>query len=491
MNSGLTSTRKKINKTDHQKTPIATALKSECALSAIPLDVPGHKGNIAELKNFYGEELLKLDKNSRPSIDNLCQPTGVIKEAEELVADAFGAENAFFMVNGTTSTVQVMVMSAVNPGEKIIMPRNVHVSVINAVILAGGIPVYVDPDVHEKYGIPLGMKIKDVKNAIAQNREATAILVNNPTYYSVCSDLKQIVELAHQNNMKVLVDEAHGTHFYFGENMPISAMQAGADFSAVSMHKTGGSLTQTSFLLTNNGVDVDYVRKIINLTMTTSASYLLLSSLDIARKNLVLCGKEIFARLCGWVSESITEINKIDGLEVLSSGNMVNGDSVYAFDPTKLAVNTSGIGLAGIEVYNILREKYNIQLEFGDISNILALPAVGDDENYGMILADALLDISKKYGRNSRPVYYYEYIKPVVKIPPRDAFYYPKESVSLKNSVGRISGEYVMCYPPGIPLLAPGELITEQILSHIEYSKQKGCKIIGGSGERDTLTVIK
>ena len=492
MNSGLTSTLKKLNnKVDQTKTPLATALEKECLLCAVPLDVPGHKGNIKELKEYYGEKAVFLDKNSRPSIDNICQPTGVIKEAEELAAIAFGASHAFFMTNGTTSAVQTMVMSAIFPGEKIIMPRNVHVSVINAVILAGGVPVYVDPSVHVEYGIPLGMKDEDILWTIKNNPDAKAVLVNNPTYYGVCSNLKKIVEFAHNYKMKVLVDEAHGTHFYFGDHMPINAMKAGADYSAVSMHKTGGSLTQSSLLLISNKVDSQQVRKIINLTVSTSASYLLLSSIDIARKKLACEGRSLINKLCSFVSEGAKEISKINGLKVLTRENMIKESAVYDYDPTKLAVNTVGTGLAGIEVYNLLKEEYNIQLEFGDISNILALPAVGDSENYSLILAKALADIVNKHGNKQTPGYFYEYIKPIVKIPPRDAFYFPQEEILFEDCEGRISGEYVMCYPPGIPLLAPGELITKEILAHIDYSKKKGCKLIGGNGEITQISVVK
>ena len=491
MSSGLISTPKeKMN--NQYKTPLADALERECLLEVIPYDVPGHKGNSKSLKEFFGERAVMLDKNSRPQIDNLNQPTGAIKEAEELASLAFGARKAYFMVNGTTSTVQAMIMSAVRPGEKIILPRNVHVSVINAVIIAGGVPVFVNPGVDEEFGVALGMSKQDVVSAIEKNSEAVAILVNNPTYYGICSPLEKIVEEAHKRGMLVLVDEAHGTHFYFGEDMPISAMQAGADMSAVSMHKTGGSLTQSSLLLIGGDrVDEDYVRNIINLTQTTSASYLLMASIDIARRDLAIYGKERFKRLKQRTQELLREIAKIDGFEVFSKENL-NYSSVSDFDPIKISVNTSGTGLAGIEVYNILREEFNIQLEFGDVSNFLAIPTVEDEEDYGKKLVEALKIISKKYSKKTKKGYTYEYIQPIIKIPPRDAFYYPHEKVSLPLSEGRISGQFVMCYPPGIPLLSPGELITKDVIEHILYSEEKGCKIIGASGQTlDMIQLVK
>ncbi len=276
-------------------------------------------------------------------LDNLGHPVSVIKEAEEVAADAFGAHHAFFMVNGTTSAVQAMIMSVCKQGDKIIMPRNVHKSAINALIISGAIPVYVNPGVNKELGIPLGMSIDEVKKAIACNPDAKAIFVNNPTYYGICSDLRTITELAHRHGMAVLADEAHGTHFYFGDNMPFSAMAAGADMEAVSMHKTGGSLSQSSFLLINDRLSVGHVRQIINLTQTTSGSYLLLSSLDISRRNLALDGKNIFTKVVSLADYARDEINKIGGYNAFSV-ELINGDSVFDFDRTKLSVHTREIG---------------------------------------------------------------------------------------------------------------------------------------------------
>ena len=264
--------------------PLYEALEKHRAERIVHFDVPGHKGGRGnkELTGFLGEKCLKADVNSMKSVDNLNHPVSVIKDAQQLAAEAFGAHSCFFIVNGTTSAVQAMVMSACKAGEKILMPRNVHISAINALILSGAIPVYIDPGINNRLGIALGMSIADIKKGIEEHPDAS-ILVNNPTYYGICSNLKEIVELAHSHNMLVLVDEAHGTHFYFGENMPVSAMKAGADMAAVSMHKTGGSLTQSSLLLCGENVNCDYVRQIIGLTQTTSASYLLLTSLDLAK----------------------------------------------------------------------------------------------------------------------------------------------------------------------------------------------------------------
>lgn len=469
-----------MKKLTQQNAPIYEALKKHKARRVVPFDVPGHKGGRGnkELTEFLGESCLKVDVNSMKPLDNLCHPVSVIKDAENLASEAFNSNSTFFIVNGTTAAVQVMIMSTCKAGDKIIMPRNVHRSAINALIVCGATPVYVNPGVEKNIGISLGMKVSDVEEAILQNKDAKAVLVNNPTYYGICSNLKEIVELAHKHNMLVLVDEAHGAHFYFGENMPISAMKANADMAAVSMHKTGGSLTQSSFLLCGKNVDSSYVRQIINLTQTTSASYLLMTSLDLARKNLALNGKQIFNKTIELANYARNEINKIGGYNAFSK-EIINGDTVFDFDMTKLSIHTRDIGLAGIEVYDILRDEYDIQIEFGDIGNILAIVSAGDRLLDIERLISALYEIKRLYSKDKAGMLEQEYINPKVVLAPQKAFYSNKKSIPLDKSLDKISGEFVMCYPPGIPILAPGEKITEDVLNYISYAKEKGSLLTG------------
>ena len=423
-------------------------------------------------------------------LDNLCHPVSVIKAAEELAAEAFGAAHAFLMVGGTTSAVQSMALACCKKGDKIIMPRNVHRSIINALVLCGARPVYVNPDVDRHLGISLGMKVEQVEQAIRDNPDAVAVFVNNPTYYGICSDLRTIVEAAHSHGMKVLVDEAHGTHFYFGENFPVTAMAAGADMASVSMHKSGGSLTQSSLLLVGKDMHPGYVRQIINLTQTTSASYLLLASLDISRRNLALRGREAFARVAELAEYAREEINRIGGYYAFGD-ELVNRDSVYAFDPTKLSVHTLDIGLAGIEVYDILRDEYDIQIEFGDLGNMLAYLSIGDRKQEVERLVSALADIKRRYQKDKTGMLSQEYIPPRVVMTPQESFYAPKEQLPIQEAEGRICSEFVMCYPPGIPILAPGEEITDEIIEYILYAKEKGCSMTGPEDEKiEKLNVV-
>ncbi len=465
---------------DQRRAPIFEALQQFRNMRVVPFDVPGHKhgrGN-PELTAFLGQQCLEVDVNSMKPLDNLCHPVSVIREAEELAAEAFGASHAFLMVGGTTSSVQGMILASCKRGDEIILPRNVHRSVINALVLSGAVPVYVNPEVDKRLGISLGMTQKAVQRAITDHPRAVAVLVNNPTYYGICSDIRAIVKMAHEAGMLCLADEAHGTHFYFGNGLPMSAMEAGADMSSVSMHKSGGSLTQSSLLLIGPNVNEGYVRQIINLTQTTSGSYLLMSSLDISRRNLALRGNAVFHQVADMAEYAREEINAIGGYYAFGR-ELRNGDSVFDFDATKLSVHTLDIGLAGIEVYDILRDEYDIQIEFGDIGNILAYLSIGDRSQEVERLVSALAEIRRRFQKDATGMLSQEYIDPIVLMSPQEAFYAEKVSLPLRETEGLICSEFVMCYPPGIPVLAPGERITGEILDYIEYAKSKGCSMTG------------
>ncbi|WP_353936214.1 aminotransferase class I/II-fold pyridoxal phosphate-dependent enzyme [uncultured Megasphaera sp.] len=465
---------------DQSRAPIYEALQKFREMRVVPFDVPGHKrgrGN-PELTAFLGEKCVGVDVNSMKPLDNLCHPVSVIKEAEDLAAEAFHAAHAFLMVGGTTSSVQSMILTVCKRGDEIILPRNVHKSVINALVLCGAIPVYVNPAIDARLGISLGMQREEVAKAIAKHPKAVAVLVNNPTYYGICSDLRAIVNMAHAAGMRCLVDEAHGTHFYFGNGLPVSAMAAGADMASVSMHKSGGSLTQSSFLLIGPNIHAGYVRQIINLMQTTSGSYLLMSSLDISRRHLALHGPEIFHKVVDMAAYARQEINAIGGYYAFGR-ELMNGDSVFDFDITKLSIHTLDIGLAGIEVYDTLRDEYDIQIEFGDIGNILAYLSMGDRMQELERLVSALAEIRRHYQKSPAGMLTQEYVEPVVVMSPQEAFYADKISLPLEESEGRVCSEFVMCYPPGIPILAPGEKITKDILEHIQYAKEKGCSMTG------------
>lgn len=472
-----------MNKIRQGRAPIAEALREFQAARVVPFDVPGHKrgkGN-PELTAFLGRQCMELDVNSMKPVDNLTHPVSVIREGEELAAEAFGARRAFFMVGGTTGGVQNMVLFACRRGDKIILPRNVHKSVLSALVLSGGIPVYIDTPVHPELNLTLGVSAENLRRVIARHPDAKAVLVNNPTYYGICSDMATLCRITHEAGMLFLADEAHGTHLYFGDSLPPSAMSVGADLAAVSMHKSGGSLTQSAFLLCGAGVEPEQLRQTINLTQTTSASYLLLASLDLSRKNLALHGEGIIRQVMEMSQYAREEINRIGTYNAFSR-EIIDGEYIYDFDVTKLVASTVGVGLTGSEVHDLLRDEYDIQIEFGDTSNILAYVSVGDRQREVERLVGALSEISRRLRRDPALLPPYPMPEVVVRTGPQEAFYAEQVSLPIAACVGRISCEMVMSYPPGIPIVAPGEEVTPQAADYIRFAGERGCFL---SGTRD------
>lgn len=474
--------------------PLFEALKVYDQRNVVPFDVPGHKHGkgLKPMTDYYGERMMALDVNSMPCLDNLSNPIGVIKEAEDLAADAFGADSAFFLVNGTSAGIQAMIMSVCEPGDKIILPRNCHKSAISALILSGAIPIYVQAQIDERLGIAMGVELDDVKETIMENPDAAAVFIINPTYYGAASDLKEIIRFAHQYNMLVLVDEAHGAHFHFHPDVPPSAMKLGADMSAVSLHKTGGSLTQSSILLLNEErITHQKVRTTLSLNQTTSASYLLMASLDIARQQLATEGNARIGAILKLSDDARARINSIEGLYAFGP-DQIDQPGVYDFDTTKLGVNVAQLGLTGFEVYDMLFEFYNIQIEMADMYNILAIVSLGDTDESLSTLVDALEDIATNR-KKSEPITLVTAVlhNPQIIVSPRDAYYAKKHVVSLDDAVGEISGESIMTYPPGIPVVTPGERISKEIVEHIKVLKKQPSLLQGTEDPYvDTVKVL-
>ena len=470
-----------------KRAPVYEALEQLKKRRVVPFDVPGHKrgrGN-PELVELLGEKCVSLDVNSMKPLDNLCHPVSVIKEAEELAAEAFRADHAFFMVGGTTSSVQGMVLSCCKAGDKIILPRNVHKSVINALVLCGAIPVYVNPEVDNRLGISLGMEVSEVEKAIVANPDAVAVLVNNPTYYGICSDLRSIVKIAHAHNMLVLVDEAHGTHLYFGENLPVCAMDAGADMASVSMHKSGGSLTQSSLLhVGSDRVDLGRLEACLHIVQSTSPSYLLMTSLDAARYELALHGEEMLQRGLALAQMAREAMKKIPGITCV--GEASRGKAIYNLDLVRLVISASDLGLSGYQLADRLYEKYKIGMELADDRYVVAVVTYANEESDMRQLVEALEDISRKMtGKNNVDVVNAEtrlipQIPPMIDTP-RQAFFKEKKRIPWREAKGKIAAEALIPYPPGIPLVNPGELVTEEIWEYMEEYRKKGLHFHGPS----------
>lgn len=468
---------------DHSKTPIFTFLQEYTKMDITPFFVPGHKHGhgLKEFSKFVGENVLAMDITSLPESDNLANPIGIIREAQRLVADAFGAEKAYFLVNGTSEGVQVMIRSAIKPGEQIIIPRNAHKSTVGGLILSGAVPVYVYPEVHPELGITTVVDSATIKQAFKQHPFAKAVFAINPTYYGMVADLKTIVRTAHREGAVVLVDEAHGAHMGFHDDFPLTGMEVGADMSAASLHKTGGSLTQSSVLLIRgNRISQDNVQQTLNLTRTTSPSYLLMASMDVARKQLALYGDELLDETLELARYARREINEIEGLYAFD--NDLNGKyGIYDLDETKLSIYIGRLGTTGYAIERELMKKYGIGLEMADLNNILALITIGDTKDSVDRLLHALRELVKAHGIHDvkKTVQFPE--MPDLIVSPREAFYGTKKTIHLEYAAGEISGEMLMAYPPGIPLICPGERITQDIVDYVKVLKEQRAALQGTS----------
>ncbi|WP_409341169.1 aminotransferase class I/II-fold pyridoxal phosphate-dependent enzyme [Paenibacillus sp. MBLB4367] len=469
---------------DHQRTPLFSALCEHAERNPIQFHIPGHKkgsGMDPEFRSFIGDNVLSIDLINIAPLDDLHQPTGVIEEAQKLAADAFQADYTFFSVQGTSTAIITMIMSVCGQGDKIIVPRNVHKSIMAAIIFSGAKPVFVSPARDANWGIDHGITTKSLRKALTKHPDAKAVLVINPTYFGVCANLKEIVELVHSYNIPVLVDEAHGVLIHFHEELPVSAMEAGADMAATSVHKLGGSMTQSSVLnVKGDRINLKRVQTIMSMLTTTSTSYPLLASLDTARRNLALNGHEMADKAIRLAQYARSQINEIPGLACFGE-DILGTEATYSFDPTKVCVHVRHLGLTGYDVENWLRDEYNIEVELSDMYNILCLVTPGDEKEQIDILLEALRKLASLH-QNVSEINELNIVIPEIphlSLSPRDAFYGDTETVPFQESAGRIIAEFIYVYPPGIPILLPGEVVSQDNIDYITDHVKVGLPVKG------------
>jgi lysine decarboxylase len=473
-----------LYKLDQTKTPLFDALMEYVDNNTIPFHVPGHKkgqGMDNKFKNFIGTNVLSIDVTVFKQVDSLHKPTGPIKLAQELSADAHNADSTFFCIHGTSGAIQAMIMSVVNQGDKIIVPRNVHKSITAGIILSGATPVYMHPEIHEAVGVALNVSPETVRATLEDNPDAKAVLIINPTYYGVSTDIAKIADIVHEYEIPLIVDEAHGPHLHFNNRLPICAMDAGADMCAQSTHKIVGSMTQASLLHVRKGlVDVNRVKTVMSLLQTTSPSYILLASLDVARRQMAIEGKELLDNTIELANYAREKINNIKGYYCFGK-EVIGKPGAYSFDPTKITITCKDLGISGNELERILAEKYFIQPEMSDLYNVLCVFSLGDTKENVDTLINALEEISHGESCNSgKKINIVEMPTiPQSVLTPRDAFNSRTVSIPLKDSLGQISAEFLMAYPPGIPILCPGEIITKDIVDYVEELKNANLYVQG------------
>lgn len=480
-------------KLDQNKTPYLDALKTYISRNTSQLDVPGHQqGNVEnKFKDFIGSQVYKCDVNAPVGLDNLANPHACLQEAEALMADYANADSAFFLINGTSSGIIAMIMATCHANDKIILPRNVHKSVVSALILSGASPVYIMPKIDSDLEIANQPSVDEYINAMHRYPSAKAIFVINPTYFGAVNDLKRLVKEAHVRGIAVLVDEAHGAHYYFDKKGPVSAMDAGADLSAVSFHKTSGSLTQSSVLLLKSKfVDYATVKKALNIINTTSPSTLLMASIDAARHFVATQGQEVIDKTHEISKYAREQIAKIKGFVPYGKEHFITR-GCYDYDDTKLVIKLEHLDVNGFDLFQMLQNDYKIQIELAETYTIMAILAIGTGKKQIDKFIAALKDISKKHYKKS-----YEYKRhafgiefPFQIVRPRSAYHAAGKRVPLKEAVNQISKESIMIYPPGIPLIVPGEVFTKDLVKRIESYKKVGITILSDYGA-DEVNVI-
>lgn len=451
--------------------------------------MPGHKLGRGIPKEFLGE-IERLDLTEIPGTDNLHAPTSAIKEAQDLAAAAFGARRSFFLVNGCTVGLHAAIATMCRPGQRLIVGRDCHRAVINGMLLAGAIPIYVLPEYSEEFGINTGITPLAVEKALDAAPDAVGVLITRPNYYGVCSDIEAISRMVHACGKLLAVDEAHGSHLVFNSRLPICALEAGADISIQSAHKTLPAFTQGAFLHTGTDrVDLQRLQYFLNIFQTTSPSYIIMAYLDIARAIMQKHGKRLLDTLLDSLSDNI----EANGRKLVSKDMKFLGKADipgFEHDMTRITVNVAGLGLTGYSAEILLRKEYNIQVEMSDLSNIVCISTVADDSSSIGCLFSGLSDLSRYAPRKkvSVPPVFQGLKLPGRVMEPFEILSAQTERILLKNALGRVSREIISPYPPGMALVCPGEIFNVEMVEFLQELIRCG-GLVHGIDDKDTVAV--
>lgn len=481
---------------DQSKMPLVEALQEYVSKASVSMHIPGHKNGMGmepDFKNFLGENAFKADATEVHGLDDLHQPSGVIRTAQQLAAEAWGADETFFLVNGTTSGIIAALTAVANEGDQIIIPRNAHKSVYMALIISGAVPIYIQPEIDYEHGIIGGLNLETVEMTFRQNPDAKAIYVINPTYYGICSDVEKIAAIAHSYGALVIADEAHGSHLYFNERLPKGAMACGADVSIQSTHKMAGSLTQSSMLHVKSGsFDLSKLKTNLAMMQSTSPSYLLMASLDAARRHMVINGSAILEKLLNLAEQTQLELSVIKGIECLNR-DLIGRHGIWDFEPLRLIISARKLGINGYDLYEKLYSDYGIEAEFADHFHCICILGTGTQTEDAKKLLEAVMDISDKNqipGEDLDWSYKLPLMPPAV-LKPRTAYFAKRETIPWRCAIGRITAEMIIPYPPGIPVICSGEMITPEVWAFLDQLRKEGRHLHGPvNGVLDFIDVV-
>jgi lysine decarboxylase len=476
------------------RAPLFEALAGYLGSEKIPFHTPGHKqgrGIDRQWLDLAGQNIFRMDLTVLPETDCLFHPTGPIKEAQTLAARAYHADHSYFLVNGSTGGNLSMLMGVLFPGDKVIVPRHTHKSVIAGLIMTGALPVYVHPEVNREWGLILNISPEAVARSLDQNPGARAVFVSSPTYHGICCDLESIVRQAHLNDRIAMVDQAHGPPRLFPPALPTSAMEAGADICVESTHKILPALTQASMMhVKGPNVDLRDLQSVLLLTQSTSPSYLLMASLDLARRQMAMNGRKLLDRAISLANGLRQSINRIKGLYCLREEDV----KPFRLDPTKITVFVDGLGISGYQASRVLNHRYGIQAEMADWDHVAFIITVADGPEEVSRLLAALKELAWEYRDKKKlkkiniqfPANY-----PPMSLTPREAYFASHRTVLLREAVGEIPTEFITVYPPGIPVIVPGERITKEAVEYLEAMRKLGAIIVGpGKVETGRIRVV-
>ncbi|MEP6515861.1 aminotransferase class I/II-fold pyridoxal phosphate-dependent enzyme [Microcoleus vaginatus] len=511
------------------KTPLLDALRDRTNQPHAPFYAPGHKGGqgISQpLIDLLGAAVFRSDLPELPELDNLFNPEGAIAEAQDLAAAAFGAESTRFLANGSTCGIIAAILATCGPGDKIILPRNIHSSAISGLILSGAIPIFVNPEYNPDWDIANSITPEATASALEQHPDAKAVMMVYPTYHGVCGNLRAIAQITHQYNIPLLVDEAHGAHFNFHPNLPEPALSAGADLTVQSIHKTLGAMTQGSMLhLKGDRIDMKKLNRALQLVQSTSPSYILLASLDAARQQIALHGEQLMTKTLLLAEKARSRISLIPGLSVLEP---LNTPGFAALDRTRLTVKVSDLGITGFAADEILHSELGVTAELPMPQHLTFIISLGNTELDidNLVKACTFLEARRKKEEESSATSTVQDVTDVRKkeevrkkkserrspmsdgrfaqsptlplspspplLSPREAFFFPAETVPADKAVDRLCAELICPYPPGIPVLMPGEIITPAAVDYLQQILAAGGKITGCSDPGlQTLKVVR
>jgi len=468
-----------------------------------PFYAPGHKrgqGASDQLRDLLGMGALRADLPELPELDNLFAPEGVIQTAQTLAAEAFGAEQTYFLANGSTCGIEAAILATCGPGDKIIVPRNAHRSVIAGLVLAGAMPVFVEPEYAPELGLVLGIAADAIASALHHHPDTRAVLLVSPTYHGICSEIAAIADLAHAHHLPLLVDEAHGAHFGFHPHLPTTALAQGADLVVQSTHKLLGALTQASMLHTQgNRINHSRLQAALQMTQSTSPSYLLLASLDAARHQMAMSGQNLLTKTLELAGQMRSGLNPLSSLKAIAPGDVLPFASVQELDQTRLTVDVSGLGITGLEVDEILHEELGVTAELPELRHLTFIVSIGNTLADGERFLEGFKTLQARCAdgkaKNSLPLRNVVGIDhPTLAQPqvtPRAAFFADVETLPARAAVGRLSAETISPYPPGIPVIVAGERITAEALQQLNTVKQQGGYITGCSDlSLETIKVL-